>query len=82
MYSNCAVDVLLLYELCLILALTTRVSLRHPMNPPTCLLDPSVHENADSDEFHSQVLWVGSIPAMHLTVLFGFNIVTVGQSDD
>jgi len=52
------------------------------MNPPTCLLDPSVHENADSDEFHSQVLWVGSIPAMHLTVLFGFNIVTVGQSDD
>jgi hypothetical protein len=51
------------------------------MNPLVYLLAPSIHENADSDEFHSQVLWVGSIPAMHLNALFGFTIVTVGQSD-
>jgi len=77
-----AVDVLLLYDLCVILAHTARVSLRHPMNPPVYLPALSLHENADSDNVYSQVHWVISIPAMHLTALFGFNIVTVGQSDN
>ena len=65
-----------------ILAHTARVSLRHPTNPPVYLPAPSVHENADSDNVHSQVLWFGSIPAMRSTALFGFSIVTLGQSDD
>jgi hypothetical protein len=64
------------------LAHTARVSLQHPMNPRFYLSAPSVHENADSDNVYSQVRWVVSIPAMHLTALFGFSIVTVGQSDD
>ena len=47
----------------------------------TRLFAPSIHGNAESDNIHSQVLWVGSTCAMHLTA-FGFNIVTVGLSDD
>ena len=81
MCSNSTFGVELLYELCLILTHTVyQYTMSHESVPfVACLLFMKMLVVIT---FAPQVLWVGIVPAMHLTAFCGFRLLTGGQSNE